>query len=139
LLASIDRWQTAHCTPSLSLSFKADPLPGVVRDSTHADGVWQRRQKAPTPGRSCSATVSDARYIGSRAAFAIIDPAQVSQGMYILLSSVLKPPWHDLQPFAVSISDPFASPPGGVPAPAAGRAPASATMNMKTNPPRRFT
>src|SRR6476620_8615123 len=90
-LPSIDRWQTAHCTPSLSVSFSADPFPGVVRDSTHADGVWQRRQKLPLPGLSCSATLTAARYSGSRAAFAIIEPAHVSHGMYVFPSSVRKP------------------------------------------------
>jgi hypothetical protein len=60
---------------------------------------------------------------------AIIDPAQVSQGMYSLPSLVVGPAWHDLQPFAVSIGEPLASPPGGVPAPAAARAVAIAATS----------
>ena len=96
-----------------------------------------RRQKLPLPGRSCSATVSDAKYSGSRAAFAIIEPAQVSHGMNSLPSSVMKPPWQSLQLAADSKAAPPASPPGAVPAAVAVRAAAdakTAVSKMLRNP-----
>src|SRR5262245_5988325 len=52
--------------------------------------------------------------------------------MNIVLASVRKPPWHDLQLAAVSIGEPPARPPGGVPA-----APAVRKGNRATGTARR--
>ena len=62
--------------PSASPETRDDPSVGVDRPPSQPSGVWQRRQRSPAPGKSCSAMATVAQKSGSRVAWLIMLPCQ---------------------------------------------------------------
>ena len=73
-------WQTSQETPSSSPPPRPEPSVGVERPAVQPSGVWQRRQRSPAPGKSCSATATVAQKRGSRVAWAMRLPLQTWTG-----------------------------------------------------------
>jgi len=84
-MGSTARWQKSHATPSRSVPTSPLPSVGVLRPRSHPMGEWQRMQMSPADGASCSATATQAKKSGSRAACPIMLPSQACPGSVAVL------------------------------------------------------